>query len=138
MINGQIENVKPMSKQERNKYGRKIVDLSQVFYVPDYPKHISDGNGFNPPRCNKCQAISYAFSQWDTSDNVCQQCYESDGGIIDIKQEAKEELEELKSSFDDMECTLEELKELKQEYLWKTTSNTDKSRILKKIFDLID
>jgi hypothetical protein len=138
MINGQVENVKPMSKQELNKYDRKIVDLSKVFYVPEYPKHISNGNGFNPPRCNKCQTISYNFSQVDTSDNHCQECIDNDEVIQEIKVDSQFQFDRLQSSFDEIECTLANLGDLKHKYFWKTTSDTDKVKILDKIFDLID
>jgi hypothetical protein len=45
MINGQIENVYPATARQMKKYSKKVVDLSKVFYVSEYPKHLSSANG---------------------------------------------------------------------------------------------
>ena len=131
MINDQVENVKLISKQERNKYGKKVVDLSQVFYVPEYPKHISDGNGFNSPRCIKCQVITY----W--SDGTCQECFESDETIQKIKDDHGYDINDFKAEIYDLKSTLEELSSLKSRYLFNGTSAKDKKKLLQDILEQI-
>jgi hypothetical protein len=113
------------------KYGRKTVNLSQTFYVPEYPKHLSDGNGFNPPRCNKCQVINY----W--SDDTCKECFESDEAIQEIKENLECSINDFKAEVEDLKNTLEELCSLKCRYLFYGTSTIDKKKILQDILEQI-
>ena len=115
------------------KIRQKITLLNDLFHVPELPKHIPDGNSFNPPRCMRCKTIFY----WDTENNICQECFNSDVNIQDIKDEYQLKIDDLISNVEDLDGTLDELSSLKSKYLWKNTPNEEKSKIIQKLLDLI-
>jgi hypothetical protein len=81
---------------------------SGVYSLPELPICKPTGNSFNPPRCTKCNTISY----YDTDENICKDC--SDVFIKDseLYYEMEQSVEEHRNNYESDHYDLEEIKSL--------------------------